>query len=56
MRISNLHQKVTTPSAKAPAFYEQGLNYFSSYVWIEAARSFHQALRLDSTLAAAYEL
>lgn len=52
--IGNLHEKVTTKSAEAQAFYDQGLNYFSSYVWIEAARSFHQALRADASLAAAY--
>lgn len=51
--IGNLHEKVTTSSREAQAFYDQGLNYLSSYVWIEAARSFHQALRLDSSLAAA---
>src|SRR6266704_6426916 len=52
--IGNLHEKVTTNSAEAQAFYNQGINYLSSYVWIEAARSFHQALRLDPSLAAAY--
>lgn len=52
--IGNFHEKVTTSSKEAQAFYDQGLNYLSSYVWIEAARSFHQALRLDPSLAAAY--
>lgn len=52
--IGNLHEKVTTSSHEAQSFYDQGLNYLSSYVWIEAARSFHQALRLDPSLAAAY--
>ena len=52
--IGNLHENVTTASREAQAFYNQGLNYLSSYVWIEAARSFHQALRLDSNLAVAY--
>src|SRR5436309_455878 len=52
--IGNLHEKVTTNSAEAQAFYNQGINYLSSYVWIEAARSFHQALRLDPSFAAAY--
>ena len=52
--IGNLHEKVTTPSAEAQAFYDQGLNYLASYVWIEAARSFHQALRLDPSLSPAY--
>jgi protein-disulfide isomerase/Tfp pilus assembly protein PilF len=45
---------VTTSSTEAQAFYDQGLNYIASYVWIEAARSFQQALRLDPSLAAAY--
>lgn len=48
------HQKVTTSSARAQAFYDQGLAYLNSYVWIDAARSFHQALRLDPHLAMAY--
>lgn len=52
--IGNIHEKVSTASKEAQAFYDQGLNYFSSYVWIEAARSFHQAARLDPSLAAAY--
>lgn len=52
--IGNVHERVTTASPQAQAFYDQGLNYFSSYVWIEAARSFHQALRLDPSMAAAY--
>jgi protein-disulfide isomerase/Tfp pilus assembly protein PilF len=52
--IGNLHEKVSTTSEEAQAFYDQGLNYLSSYVWIEAARSFHQALRLDVSFAMAY--
>src|SRR5262249_2034136 len=32
----------------------QGLNYLESYVWIEAARSFYEALRHDPNLAMAY--
>lgn len=52
--IGTLHQKVTTSSQEAQAFYDQGLAYVHSYVWIEAIRSFHQALRLDPNLAMAY--
>ena len=52
--IGNFHEKVSTSSVQAQAFYHQGLNYGHSYVWIEAARSFHQALRLDQELAMAY--
>lgn len=49
--IGSLHEKVTTSSQEAQAFYDQGLAYLHSYVWIEAIRSFHQALRLDPNLA-----
>ena len=52
--IGNSSEKVTTASREAQSFYDQGLNYLESYVWIEAARSFHQALRLDPNLAMAY--
>ena len=41
-------------STQAQAFYDQGLAYLHSYVWIEAARSFNQALRLDPKLALAH--
>lgn len=44
----------TTSSKEAQAFYNQGVAYLHSYVWIEAARSFHQALRLDAKFAMAY--
>ena len=51
--IGKAHDAVTTKSAEAQAFYDQGLAYLDSYVWIEAARSFHQALRIDPGLALA---
>ena len=50
----NAREEVTSASAPARAFYIQGLNYLHGYVWIEAARSFNQALRLDPGLAMAY--
>ena len=52
--IGNAHQKVSTSSAQAQAFYDQGLAYLHSYVWINAARSFRQALRADPHLGMAY--
>ncbi|HVH71376.1 MAG TPA: tetratricopeptide repeat protein, partial [Candidatus Dormibacteraeota bacterium] len=52
--IGTLHEKVATSSQEAQAFYDQGLAYIHSYVWIEAIRSFHQALRLDPNMAMAY--
>src|SRR5258708_29283586 len=52
--IGSVHEAVSTSSPEAQAFYDQGLAYEHSFVWIEAARSFHQALRLDPNLAMAY--
>ena len=49
-----LHQKVSTRSPEAQAYYDQGLAYLHSYVWVEAARSFHEALRRDPDLAMAH--
>ena len=50
----HLHQKVNTTSAEAQAYYDQGFAYLASYVWVEAARSFHEALRRDPELAMAH--
>jgi tetratricopeptide (TPR) repeat protein len=52
--VGNSHEAITTASKEAQAFYDQGLNYLESYVWIEASRSFHQALRTDPKCAMAY--
>ena len=50
----HLHQKVSTDSAEAQAYYDQGIAYLHSYVWVEAARSFHEALGHDPQLAMAH--
>jgi tetratricopeptide (TPR) repeat protein len=47
-------QKVTAKTPSVQAFYDQGLAYLHSYVWIEAARSFHEALREDPDCAMAW--
>ena len=52
--VGNHHEAVTTSSPEAQAFYDQGINYLHGYVWIEAGRSFQQALRLDPKLALAW--
>ena len=52
--IGSVHDDAATKNAEAQRFYDQGLAYLHNYVWIEAARSFHQALRLDSQLALAH--
>src|SRR5713226_8884810 len=52
--IGVAQEQVTTSSARAQAYYNQGLSYLHSYVWIDSARSFNQARRLDANLAMAY--
>src|SRR6478672_12539999 len=52
--IGVAHDGLTTSSKQAQAFYDQGLAYLHSYVWLEAARSFNQALRIDPQLAIAH--
>jgi tetratricopeptide (TPR) repeat protein len=52
--IGSAHDAVSTSSKEAQAFYDQGLAYLHSYVWLEAARSFNQALRIDPAIAMAH--
>src|SRR5262249_57523519 len=52
--IGTAHDAVATSSKEAQAFYDQGLAYLHYYVWLKAARSFNQALRLDPNLAIAH--
>lgn len=52
--IGSAHDAVATSSTQAQAFYDQGLAYLHSYVWLEAARSFNQALRIDPAIALAH--
>jgi tetratricopeptide (TPR) repeat protein len=52
--VGAVHDDAGTKSADAQRFYDQGLAYLHNYVWIEAARSFHQALRADPNLALAH--
>jgi tetratricopeptide (TPR) repeat protein len=46
--------RVSTTSAECQAFFDQGLGYFYSYVWMEAARSFETATRYDPDCALAW--
>ena len=52
--IGAAHDDAGTKSQEAQRFFDQGLAYLHNYVWIEAARSFHQALRSDPILALAH--
>lgn len=51
--VGAAHDDAGTLSADAQKFFDQGLAYLHNYVWIEAARSFHQALKSDPNLALA---
>lgn len=46
--------RVSTSSPECQAFFDQGLGYFYSYVWMEAARSFETATRHDPACALAW--
>lgn len=52
--VGRAHELVTTSSKTAQAFYDQGVAYLHSFVWIEAARSFNEALRADNRVALAH--
>ncbi len=45
---------VSTSSPQCQAFVDQGLGYYYSYVWMEAARSFETATQHDPTCAFAW--
>jgi Tfp pilus assembly protein PilF len=42
-----LRYTISTTSPECQAHFDQGLGYFYSYVWMEAARSFETALQYD---------
>lgn len=46
--------RVSTSSPECQAFFDQGLGYYYSYVWMEAARSFETATRHDPNCALAW--
>ncbi len=49
-----LRYRVSTTSPECQALVDQGLGYFYSYVWMEAARSFETATRRDPDCALAW--
>src|SRR5436190_5960520 len=52
--VGRSHETVSTGVAAAQSYYDQGLALLHSYVWIDAARSFNQSIRLDPNCAMAY--
>src|SRR5438132_8064003 len=49
-----LKYRVSTSSPECQAFFDQGLGYYYSYVWMESARSFETATRHDPNCAIAW--
>jgi len=52
--LGNWHHPVSTKNKEAQEFFDQGLRLIYAFNHDEAARSFHKAAELDSTLAIAY--
>src|SRR5262249_40220867 len=51
--IGSAHDAIGTRATDAQALYDQGLAYLHAYWWLEAARSFNQALVADPSLGIA---
>jgi len=49
-----LRYRISTQSPECQAHFDQGLGYFYSYVWMEAARSFETATRYDPECSMAW--
>lgn len=52
--LCRYHYRVSTSSTDCQALVDQGLGFYYSYVWMEAARSFETALQFDPECAFAY--
>src|SRR6476661_2455846 len=52
--LCSVKYRITTDSPQCQAYFDQGLGYFYSYVWMEAARSFETALQHDPNCAMAW--
>src|SRR4029077_18865832 len=42
--LCSVHYRISTASPDCQAFFDQGLGYLYSYVWMEASRSFEAAV------------
>jgi Tfp pilus assembly protein PilF len=52
--LCSLKYRVSTSSPECQAFFDQGLGYLYSYVWMEASRSFETATQKDPECALAW--
>src|SRR5260370_20155387 len=51
--LCSVKYRVSTASPECQAFFDQGLGYLYSYVWMEAVRSFETATQKDPECALA---
>jgi hypothetical protein len=49
-----LKYRVSTNSPECQTYFDQGLGFFYSYTWMEAARSFEMATKFDPNCAMAW--
>ncbi|MBI2804321.1 MAG: hypothetical protein HYX68_04975 [Planctomycetes bacterium] len=52
--LCQLKYRVSTDSAACQTYFDQGLAFYYSYVWMEAARSFETAVKHDPNCALAW--
>src|SRR5713226_3633884 len=52
--LCSVRYRVSTSSPECQAFFDQGLGYLYSYVWMEASRSFETAAQHDPDCALAW--
>ncbi|HMP61436.1 MAG TPA: hypothetical protein PKD86_19005 [Gemmatales bacterium] len=52
--LSVYHYRVSTDSPECQTFVDQGLAFFYSYMWMEAARNFETAIHFDPQCAIAW--
>ncbi len=52
--LCSVHYRISTSSPDCQAFFDQGLGYLYSYVWMESSRSFETAVQKDPDCALAW--
>src|SRR2546429_634967 len=52
--LCSVHYRISTSSPDCQEFFDQGLGYLYSYVWMEASRSFETAVQKDPDCAIAW--
>lgn len=52
--LCSVHYRISTSSPECQAYFDQGLGYFYSYVWMESSRSFETAVHKEPECALAW--